>query len=49
MEQFAEQLKSNEIDLVWWPLFLGSYQEEANAIEPVKTEAECYDFEETLP
>ncbi|HYI95104.1 MAG TPA: hypothetical protein VEX68_16280 [Bryobacteraceae bacterium] len=49
MEQFAETLKCNEIDLVWWPLFLGSYRDDATAWEPVKTEAESFDYEETLP
>lgn len=26
MEEFAQQLKCNGVDLAWWPLFLGSFQ-----------------------
>ena len=28
MELVVQQLKGNKIDLVWWPLFLGSYHAE---------------------
>jgi hypothetical protein len=50
MEQLAEQLKCSGIDLVWWPVFLGSYQSDSvdNAGAAISENA-CSDYEETLP
>jgi hypothetical protein len=50
MEEIAQQLKCNGIDLAWWPLFLGSYK--ADGFEQTASaprETYCLDFEETLP
>jgi hypothetical protein len=50
MEELAQELKCSGIDLAWWPLFLGSYQnDELGSTTTHPAEKDCLDFEETLP